>query len=117
MNFYPLQTQPAITCSKLTIGTLEQGVKYLRMPAGKLSKKLFRYQRQNLPTISNLLNPLSTSVPFLYPLNTSENLRFSGVFRGFRSGALVENGLRPIFQSYRNHLTKLYMTGTLSFTG
>ena len=39
------------------------------------------------------INPFSTNVPLLYPLKTSENLRFSDVFRGYRSRALVENGL------------------------
>ena len=38
-------------------------------------------------------NPFSTSVPLLYPLKTSENLQFS-VFRGHKSGTLVENGLK-----------------------
>ena len=39
------------------------------------------------------LNPFSANVPLLYPLETSENLRFSDVFREYRSGTLVENGL------------------------
>ena len=38
-------------------------------------------------------NPFSTNVPPLYRLKTSKNLRFSDVFRGYRSGTLVENGL------------------------
>ena len=37
-------------------------------------------------------NPLSTNAPLLNPLKTSETRRFS-VFRGYRSGTLVENGL------------------------
>ena len=40
-----------------------------------------------------LFNPFSTNVPPLYPLKTSENLRFFDVLRGYRSGTLVENGL------------------------
>ena len=32
----------------------------------------------------SLLNPFSANVPLLYPLKTSENLRFSDVFRGYR---------------------------------
>ena len=32
------------------------------------------------------LNPFSTNVPRLYPLKTSENRRFSDIFRGCRSG-------------------------------
>ena len=42
----------------------------------------------------NIFNPFSTKVPFLYPLQISENRRFSAIFRGYRSGTLVENGLR-----------------------
>ena len=38
-------------------------------------------------------NPFSTNIPLLYPLKRSENLRFSDVFRGYRSGTFVENGL------------------------
>ena len=43
---------------------------------------------------SHMINPFSTSVPLLYSLKTSENLRLSHVFRGYRSGTLVENGLK-----------------------
>ena len=42
---------------------------------------------------NDVFNPFSTSVPILYPLKTSENQRFSDVFREYRSGALVENEL------------------------
>ena len=35
----------------------------------------------------------STNVPILYPLKTSENYRFSDVFRGYGIGTLDENGL------------------------
>ena len=34
-----------------------------------------------------------TAVPFLNPLKTSENLRFSDVFRGYKKGSLGNNGL------------------------
>ena len=43
---------------------------------------------------NHIFNPFSTSVPLPYPLKTSENQRFSDVFRGYRSETLVENGLR-----------------------
>ena len=43
--------------------------------------------------IVNRLNLFSTNVPLLYPLKTSENRMFSDIFRGYRSGTLVENGL------------------------
>ena len=40
----------------------------------------------------SIVNPFSTSTLLLYPLKTSENLRFSDVFRGYRRGTLIENG-------------------------
>ena len=43
--------------------------------------------------LSSCLNPFSTNVPLLYPLKTSKNFWFSDIFRGYRSGTLVENGL------------------------
>ena len=39
-------------------------------------------------------NPFSTNVPLLYSLKAPENRRLSYVFRGYRSGKLVENGLK-----------------------
>ena len=39
------------------------------------------------------VNPCSTNVSFLCSLKTSENFRLSDVFREYRSGTLVENGL------------------------
>ena len=37
-------------------------------------------------------NPFHANVPFLYPLKTSENQRFSDMFRGYRNGtpAVIE---------------------------
>ena len=43
-------------------------------------------------TFDSAFNPFSTNIPFLYPLKTSEILQFY-VFREYRSGTLVENGL------------------------
>ena len=40
-----------------------------------------------------LVKTFSTNVPLLFPLKTSENLRFSDVFRGYKSGTLIEYGL------------------------
>ena len=61
------------------------------------------------------INPFSTNVPLLYPLKTSENLRFSDVFRGYRIETLVENGLIKCFpnREYRkqflhHQICKLY---------
>ena len=39
------------------------------------------------------LNPFQANAPILYPLKTSENLWFSGVFRGYKMGTLARNGL------------------------
>ena len=39
------------------------------------------------------INPYSTNVSLLYPLKTSENLRFFDVFSGYGSETLVENRL------------------------
>ena len=57
----------------------------------------FHCNALNLFGNSNILTPLltkpfSTNVSLLYPLKT-ENRRFSDVFRGYRSGKLVGNGL------------------------
>ena len=51
------------------------------------------YQKVLRRKFATLINPFSINVPFLYPLETSENLRYSEVFRRYRSGTLVENGL------------------------
>ena len=45
-----------------------------------------------------MFNPFLTNVPLLYPLKTSENLRFCDDFRGYRGGTLVENGLTRSFK-------------------
>ena len=42
------------------------------------------------------IKPFSSNVPLLHPLKTSENLRFSDVFRGYKIGTLVENGLNTV---------------------
>ena len=44
------------------------------------------------------INPFHTIVLFLYPLKTSENLRFSDVFRGYRKRSEVVNGLNNNFK-------------------
>ena len=45
------------------------------------------------------LNPYSTNVLALYPLKTSENLWFSVVFTGYRSGTLIANGLSGVYRT------------------
>ena len=39
------------------------------------------------------INPLHATGPILSPLKTSENQRFSDVFRGYRKRSVVWNGL------------------------
>ena len=51
-----------------------------------------KHENVNLMKKINL-NPFSTNVPLLCFLKTSENRSFSHVFRGYRSGTLVENRL------------------------
>ena len=36
--------------------------------------------------IRTIVKPFSANFPLLYPQKTSDNLRFSDVFRGYRSG-------------------------------
>ena len=40
-----------------------------------------------------MLNPFSINIPLLNSLKT-ENQRFSDDFKGYRSGTLVENGIK-----------------------
>ena len=44
-----------------------------------------------------ILNPLISSVTFIYPLKTSEKGRFSDVFRGYKNVTLDINGLMENF--------------------
>ena len=36
--------------------------------------------------LKTFFNPFEPNTPFLYPLKTLENQRFSDVFRGYRNG-------------------------------
>ena len=45
------------------------------------------------PNDQSAFNPLQSCVAFLYPLKTSENLRFSDVFREYRKVTPCCNGL------------------------
>ena len=47
----------------------------------------------NRPLSQFTLTTFTTNIALLYPLKISENCRLPDVFRGYRSGALVENGL------------------------
>ena len=52
-------------------------------------------------------NPFLTNVSLLYPLKTSENQLFSDVFRGYRSGTLVENGSKQLILPISSELLSL----------
>ena len=66
-------------------------------PPGDQSKKRAytwcQLESFSLINFSWLFNPFLTNLPLLYLLETSENRRFSDVFRGYGSETLVENGL------------------------
>ena len=47
----------------------------------------------NRPLSQFTLTTFTTNIALLYHLKISENCRLPDVFRGYRSGALVENGL------------------------
>ena len=64
------------------------GSKQVTIFTKKLSDRV-----QNTPVKLFTFNPCSTNVPIVFPLKTSENRRFSDVFKGDRSGILVENRL------------------------
>ena len=42
------------------------------------------------------ISPFQANLPLLYPLKTSENLRFSDFFRGYRKETLTWNGLMMV---------------------
>ena len=62
------------------------------------SRRPFRTQTPKTKLFVKIVNPFSTNAPLLYSLKTSENFQFSDVFRGYRSGTLIENGLMGIFR-------------------
>ena len=45
----------------------------------------------------NYIKPFSASIPILYPLETPENQRFSGIYRGCKMGTVVRNRLNMQF--------------------
>ena len=72
----------------------EDNIEFHRLDYISLSRCFTAVLNKLLNSSQNtLLNPFSTNVPFLYALKTSENLRVSDVFRGYRSGTLVDDGL------------------------
>ena len=50
---------------------------------------------QKLRDYLSIFHSLNPGVAFLYPLKTSENLKFSDVFRGHRKLTPGCNGLKP----------------------
>ena len=48
---------------------------------------------QFLHNMKMLVNPFHATRLFRYALKTSENLKFSDVFRGYRNGPVAWNGL------------------------
>ena len=52
----------------------------------------FTLSRKKL-LVARLISPFLANITLLYPLKTSENQKFSDVFREYRSEILVENGL------------------------
>ena len=63
------------------------------------SQQRSRYLLNRLFSLADVFdfNPFRTNVPLLYPLKTSEKLQFPDVFKGYRSGTLVQNGLIRIY--------------------
>ena len=66
-----------------------------------------------------LPKPFLTDASILYPLKTSENLWFSGVFRGYKMGTLVKNGLISVIVNYIPIFQKsgIHSQSNLSKTG
>ena len=79
MNELPKKTLPIST----------SGLPTIRLLVVLKNKTKFDSFQKTLKQI----NPFLTSVSLLYTLKTSENFWFSEVFRQYRSGTLVENGL------------------------
>ena len=83
-----------------------QKFKYLEKRKGlKVKQKAFFIIFVVLSVAKNCLRPESApfnaflvNVPILHPLKTPENLRFSGVFRGYEMGTLARNGLKTLIK-------------------
>ena len=60
------------------------------------------------------INPFAINFSLLYPLNTSENQRFSDIFREYRSGTLVENGQSICQRLKGSHLESNNFLGIVS---
>ena len=56
-------------------------------------KKMFKAKIPHIKPLTNI-NPFSTNISLLYPLKTSEILKFSDAFRVYKNRTLVENRLK-----------------------
>ena len=61
-----------------------------------LKKPFIRFS-EALQVRPSYINPFLADVPILYPLKTPEKLWFSGLFREYKRGTLVKNGLKTCF--------------------
>ena len=64
-----------------------------KYPFNAIPKFIKPYSTRNLYILHLKVNPFPANVPILYPLTTTENQRFSVVFRGYEMGTLAANGL------------------------
>ena len=54
------------------------------------------------------INPFHATKLFWYPLKTSENQRFSDVFRGYQKRSVAWNGLSNLYKICQAHENKLW---------
>ena len=66
---------------------------------------------QNLMT--ERFSPFQSSVTFLYPLKTSENQRFSDVFRGYRNVTQDQNGLKLNLEMFQKNVFEIVGKNTV----
>ena len=92
-------------CCSIKKGTLRNVsfAKFLRTPCIQNTSGQLRLSFVLSKIINTLTNPYQASIPFLYPLKTSD------VSKGYRTGALVWNRLiRPMYPLYINKLMDLH---------
>ena len=61
----------------------------------------------------NVFNPFHANLPVIYPLEKSENLWFSDIFRGYRNRKSVWSGLRLKFWQYLTNCVKMYWRASI----
>ena len=75
------------------------------------SKTFSRYSlNEYRPTADHFIYPLWPNVPFLHPLKTSENRRFTDVFTGCRNGTFVKKIVISRFHAtlYHKVLSRMF---------